>query len=240
MRSAGPTADVGGPTAGRLVEVDEAQDVDVEKFDRDFRPMAASTDAPVVYYGTPWGPRSLLEQAKAAHRTAERAGGPRRHFRYDGDRIAQHVPAYGRYVEAERQRLGERHPLFRTQYLLEVVDDADRLLDGAALAQLEGGHDRLRGPRGGERYVAGLDLAGPPGAGGAGGDRDWTVLTLARVPLPPARSSASILFVAIWMMSLAAPCAGMFTATRSAAARAWKFDDRISGMRRFRPDIVSA
>ena len=193
--SAEPTANVVGHTADLLLEVDEAQDVDVEKFDRDFRPMAASTDAPVVYYGTPWGPRSLLEQAKAAHRTAERAGGPQRHFRYDSERIAQHVPAYGRYVEAERQRLGERHPLFRTQYLLEVVNDADRLLDGAALAQLEGGHDRLRTPRAGERYVAGLDLAGPPGPGGDARDRDWTVLTIARVSLPDEANGAPLIEV---------------------------------------------
>ena len=132
--SAGPGANVIGHTADLLLEVDEAQDVEPEKFDRDFRPMAASTNAPVVLYGTPWGPRSLLQQAKAAHLDAERRDGRRRHFRFDWERVAAHVPDYGRYVEAERTRLGERHPLFRTQYLLEVVDESDRLLDGAALA----------------------------------------------------------------------------------------------------------
>ena len=166
--------------------MDEAQDVLAEKFDRDFRPMAASTNAPVVFYGTPWGPRSLLEQAKATHRAAERRDGRRRHFRYDWERVVAHVPQYGRYVEAERARLGEQHPLFRTQYLLEVVDDSDRLLDAAALAQLGGDHERLRTPRAGERYVAGLDLAGPAPAGsestgGSGRDRDWTVLTIIAV-----------------------------------------------------------
>ncbi|MEZ4501764.1 MAG: hypothetical protein R3C39_03995 [Dehalococcoidia bacterium] len=174
-------ANVVGHTADLLLEVDEAQDVEVDKFDRDFRPMAASTDAPVAYYGTPWAANSLLEQAKATHRTAERAGGPRRHFRFDWEEVAQHVPAYRRYVEGERERLGERHPLFRTQYLLEVVNDTDRLLDAAALAQLEGHHARLRAPVEGERYVAGLDLGGPARASSAGRDHDWTVLTIARV-----------------------------------------------------------
>ena len=192
--SAEPTANVVGHTADLLLEVDEAQDVATEKFDRDFRPMAASTDAPVIYYGTPWAPDSLLEQAKAAHRAAERAGGPRRHFRFDWEHVAAHVPAYGRYVEAERQRLGERHPLFRTQYLLEVVNAADRLFDAPALAQLNGHHARLREPLAGERhvgerYVAGLDLAGAPrlegGARHPRPDADWTVLTIARVtPVP--------------------------------------------------------
>ena len=179
--SAEPSANVVGHTADVLLEVDEAQDVDVETFDRAFRPMAASTDAPVVFYGTPWGPRSLLEQAKATHLAAEARDGRRRHFRYDWERVAAHVPAYERYVEGERERLGERHPLFRTQYLLEVVSEADRLFDAAALAQLDGTHERLRAPRPGERYVAGLDLGGAARGDGAPEDHDATVLTIARV-----------------------------------------------------------
>ena len=180
--SAEPSAHVLGHTADLLLEVDEAQEVQPEKFDRDFRPMAASANAPVVYYGTPWGARSLLAQAQAAHLEAERADGRRRHFRYDWEQVAEHNPAYGRYVEQERERLGERHPLFRTQYLLEVLHDENRLLDGAALAQIEGRHPRLHAPKPGERYVAGLDPAGPTlELGATARDRDWTVLTVARV-----------------------------------------------------------
>jgi len=40
--SAAPGASIVGATASLLLEVDEAQDVDNEKFDRDFRPMAAT------------------------------------------------------------------------------------------------------------------------------------------------------------------------------------------------------
>jgi len=178
--SAEPGANVVGHTADRLLEVDEAQDVAIEKFDRDFRPMAASTNAPVAYYGTPWGSNSLLEQAKAEHRVAERAGGPRRHFRFDWEAVAACVPGYRAYVEGERERLGEHNPLFRTQYLLEVLHEADRLFDAATLAQLQGDHARLHSPVAGERYVAGLDLAGPE-RGASHRDRDWTVLTIARV-----------------------------------------------------------
>ena len=189
--SAEPTANVVGHTADLLLEVDEAQDVRVGKFERDFRPMAASTNAPVVFYGTPWGAGTLLEQAKARHLEAERAGAPRAHFRFDWEQVAAHVPAYGDYVASERARLGERHPLFRTQYLLETLEDQDRLFDRAALAQLEGEHHRLAGAQPGERYVAGLDLAGPdlpaevgtlPAAEATPSrDRDWTVLTIVRV-----------------------------------------------------------
>ncbi len=174
-------ANVVGHTADLLLEVDEAQDVDPEKFDRDFRPMAAASDAPVVYYGTPWGSRSLLAQARAHHVALERRGGGQRHFRVDWEQVAGSHPPYRRYVEAERDRLGERHPLFRTQYLLEEVADAGRLFDAATLAQIEGDHDRLSAPRDGDRYVAGLDLAGPALDGRARPERDWTVLTIARV-----------------------------------------------------------
>ncbi|MCK9487552.1 MAG: hypothetical protein M0R73_12790 [Dehalococcoidia bacterium] len=192
--SAEPGANVVGHTASILLEVDEAQDVSPEKFDRDFRPMAASTDAPVVYSGTPWNAGSLLARARAEHLEAERRDGRRRCFRYDWAAVAEHVPQYARYVQGERARLGERHPLFRTQYLLEEVDEAGRLFDAATLAQMQGKHPRQRAPRQGQRYVAGLDLGGPELAAAAGrgtADRDWTVLTIARMRFRDGRSAAA-------------------------------------------------
>lgn len=62
--SAEPAANVAGLTAHHLLEVDEAQDVDVEKFWKEFWPMGASTNVTTVLYGTPWSQDSLLEQAK--------------------------------------------------------------------------------------------------------------------------------------------------------------------------------
>jgi hypothetical protein len=50
--SADPDSNVVGATASLLLEIDEAQDVTHEKFDRDFRPMAATTNATTVMYGT--------------------------------------------------------------------------------------------------------------------------------------------------------------------------------------------
>jgi hypothetical protein len=41
--SADPDSNVVGATASLLLEIDEAQDIDPEKFDRDFRPMAATS-----------------------------------------------------------------------------------------------------------------------------------------------------------------------------------------------------
>jgi hypothetical protein len=190
--SASPEANVVGHTARLLLEVDEAQDVSEEKFDRDFRPMASISDATTVYYGTAWNDTTLLERAKQRHLELERKDGIRRHFEYDWQHVARAHPAYGKYVEAERQRLGEHHPLFRTQYLLKPIAGGGRLFTPAQLAQLQGRHPRQPDPRDGEAYVAGLDLGGGAlidegetnGAAPSPGAHDATVLTIARATYP--------------------------------------------------------
>jgi hypothetical protein len=158
--SAEPESNVVGHTASLLLEVDEAQDVDAEKFDRDFRPMAATTNATTVYYGTAWDDTTLLERAKQANLETERRDGARRHFAYDWQTVARYVPAYGDYVEGERRRLGDTHPIYLTQYCLKPVSGAGRLLSHTQRALLSGTHSRLSQPEAGEVYVAGLDLAG--------------------------------------------------------------------------------
>ncbi|HEV8574849.1 MAG TPA: hypothetical protein VGR43_09090, partial [Dehalococcoidia bacterium] len=193
--SAEPSANVVGHTAGLLLEVDEAQDVDGEKFDREFRPMAAPAGATTVYYGTPWDDSTLLERAVQTNLELERRDGIRRHFTADWTAVAEFNPQYARYVEGERARLGENHPLFLTQYALKTVSGGGRLFSGAQRAQLQGRHERQSGPRAGEVYVAGLDLGGQEwegggnekwemGNGGSGRGHDATVLTIARAGMP--------------------------------------------------------
>ena len=186
--SAEPGSNVVGHTAHLLLEVDEAQDVDAEKFDKEFRPMAAATGATTVLYGTAWDDRTLLERTKQANLEAERRDGLRRHFEYDWQRIARHNLTYARFVESERQRLGESHPLFLTQYCLQPISGGGRLFARGQLAQLQGGHARQSQPLPGETYVAGLDVAGEDLTDLTNPHRDATVLTIARVLHPP-RSS---------------------------------------------------
>ncbi|MBI2872963.1 MAG: hypothetical protein HYY00_07245 [Chloroflexi bacterium] len=158
--SAEPTANVVGATAHHLLEVDEAQDVEKEKFYKEFRPMGASSNVTTVLYGTPWRQDALLEEMKQANLELERRDGVKRHFSFDWQEVARLNPLYGQYVEQERQRLGEDHPLFRTQYLLETVNGGGGLLSATQRAQLQGHHPRLLSPRAGQVYVAGIDLAG--------------------------------------------------------------------------------
>lgn len=179
--SAEPGANVVGHTADLLLEVDEAQDVDPDKFDREFRPMAAPSGATTVYYGTPWDDSTLLARAMQHNLELERKDGVQRHFQADWIEVGAYNPAYARFVEAERQRLGENHPLFLTQYALQPVAGAGRLFTAVQRAQLQGRHARQHTPCEGETYVAGLDIGGQAN----GGANDATVLTIARVNEAP-------------------------------------------------------
>ena len=178
--SAEPSANVVGATADVLLEVDEAQDVDAEKFSREFRPMAASANATTVLYGTPWDGHSLLEETARENLEMERRDGVQRHFRSEWQAVAACNPSYREYVEGERARLGDEHPLFRTQYRLLPLADGGGMFSAAQRAQLQGDHARQRAPRRGASCVAAIDVGGEPwgSSGTANPDRDSTVLTI--------------------------------------------------------------
>jgi hypothetical protein len=158
--SAEPHSSVVGHTADLLLEIDESQDVSPEKYTKDFRPMGAATNATTVHYGTTWDDATLLEEVKQTNLELERKDGIRRHFRYDWEEVAKYNPAYRAYVEAERERLGENHPLFLTQYRLLPVQGGGGFLNAQQRAQLQGVHPRRHVREPGKTYIAGIDLAG--------------------------------------------------------------------------------
>jgi len=158
--SAGESANVVGNTAHILLEVDESQDVSKEKYGKEFRPMGAATNVTTVHYGTTWDDSTLLEEVKQLNLELERNDGIRRHFRFDWQEVARHNPDYQRFVEGERARLGEDHPLFQTQYCLKPIHGGGGFLGKGQTAQMQGTHSRLRRPEGRGIYVAGVDLAG--------------------------------------------------------------------------------
>ena len=140
--SAGPGAQVVGHTADLLLEVDEAQDVDPEKYAKDFRPMGATGNVTTVLYGTPWDDSTLLAETVARNLAMEARDGLRRHFTYDWRTVAGIVPAYGRFVEASRARLGEDHPIFQTQYDLRSIAGRTGMFSSTQRALLQGTHPR--------------------------------------------------------------------------------------------------
>ena len=179
--SAEAASNVVGHTADLLLEIDEAQDVSPDKFDKEFAPMAAARAATTVFYGTAWDDAGLLERMKQAHLAQERRDGIRRHFEYDWQVVARNNADYARYVSDQRDALGEEHPLFQTQYCLRALPGAGRLLGPTQLTLLRGAHPRLEAPAAGETYVGGLDVAGEASQVSRAAGHDATVLTIARV-----------------------------------------------------------
>jgi hypothetical protein len=158
--SADESASVVGHTADILLEIDESQDVAKDKYTKEFRPMVSASNATTVHYGTTWDDTTLLEEIKQTNLELEKKDGIRRHFRYDWREIARYNTNYKSFVESERQRLGEDHPLFRTQYALLPIRGGGGFLTNQQIAQLRGEHSRLSQPEAGKVYIAGIDFAG--------------------------------------------------------------------------------
>ncbi len=190
--SASHESNVMGATAELLLELDEAQDIDCEKFNRDFRPMAAVRNATTVLYGTAWSDHTLLAQQRAANLLEEAQTGSRAHFEYDWRSVAAFNPAYRVFVEKEIARLGKEHLIIQTQYNLRSLEGAGYLFNALQRTLLQGTHSWQEQP--GEEdacYVASMDIGGeqrvdlsraPNEFARVGrGKRDSTVLSIGRV-----------------------------------------------------------
>src|SRR3990172_4078658 len=112
--SAEPKASVVGATASLLLEADEAQDIRPAKWDKDFEPMRAATNATTVLWGTAWTTSTLLYQAMQAAKRLQARDGLRRVFQYAADVVSAYVPAYAAHVRDRIERLGRNHPLIKT------------------------------------------------------------------------------------------------------------------------------
>ncbi len=183
--SADESSNVVGNTAHLLLEVDEAQDVSKDKYNKEFKPMGATTNCTSVLYGVAWDEHTLLEEVKQTNLELEKRDGVKRHFRYDWEEVAKYNPDYQKYVEGERARLGENHPLFLTQYRLLPLHGGGGFLSGQQRAQLQGEHSRLHHAEAGKTYVAGIDIAGEAetieDVLAPNPRRDATVVTIAEV-----------------------------------------------------------
>jgi hypothetical protein len=199
--SGSPTTNVVGATASTLLQCDEAQDVLVSKWDKDFSPMAASTNATRVFWGTAWTSHSLLARERRAAEEAERQDGKRRVFVIDANEVAQEVPAYGDFVRQQVAKLGRNHPMVKTQFFGEEIDAEGGMFPAARLALMAGEHQELGAPVAGRIYAALIDVAGQDegqatnawlGAGSGAGleetrlenpGRDSTAMTIVEVDL---------------------------------------------------------
>lgn len=187
--SGAPEANIVGATAGTLLEVDEAQDVSIAKFDKDIAPMAASTNATRVFWGTAWTSRTLLARELRAARKAEAADGIRRAFVLTAREVAAEVEAYGHFVAEQTARLGRDHPLVKTQFYSEEIDAEGGMFPPARRDVMRGRHSCQAAPKPGCLYAILLDVAGEDESAATGSAnlvnrrRDSTALTIVEVDL---------------------------------------------------------
>lgn len=158
--SGGPTANVVGATANLLLSCDEAQDVQIAKWDKDFAPMAASTNATRVFWGTAWTSRTLLARELRAAKKAEKEDGIKRVFVIDANDVSEEVPAYGKFVAEQIRKLGRNHPLVKTQFFSEEIDAEGGMFPPERRALMQGNHPRRIEPEEGKIYAFCIDVAG--------------------------------------------------------------------------------
>ncbi|MGB9639990.1 MAG: hypothetical protein ACPL4H_03710 [Anaerolineales bacterium] len=158
--SGAPTSNVVGATANVLLECDEAQDILVEKWERDFAPMAASTNATRVFYGTAWTADTLLGRVWRLAQQAEEEDGIQRVYLLTADEVAQEVPAYGRYVAEQVLRFGRHHPMVRSQYYSEEIAGNGGMFTSERLQLMRGSHLAQTKPQQDGVYAFCLDVGG--------------------------------------------------------------------------------
>jgi hypothetical protein len=187
-----PQAHIVGATASTLLEVDEAQDVLISKYDKEIAPMAASTNATRVFWGTAWTSQTLLaRELRSAYRLQEQDG-VRRVFKIDGDEVSRAVPSYDAFLREQVQRMGRYHPIIRTQFFSEEIDEEAGMFNGDRQRSMRGDHPRQDAPLPGRISAFLVDVGGEIGlrhemVDGASQvesrDHDSTALTVVEVDL---------------------------------------------------------
>jgi hypothetical protein len=188
--SGSPEANIVGATASTLLQVDEAQDISLEKYDKEIAPMAASTNATRVFWGTAWTEDTLLAREFHLAQLVEKQDGIQRAFLLNADQVASEVPAYGRFVQRQIEQLGRDHPMVRTQYFSELLENGGRLFHEGRLALLRGEHLSQHSPQPGMMHAFCLDVAGEDQGLAQSGqlanpNRDFSALTILSITSLP-------------------------------------------------------
>jgi hypothetical protein len=158
--SAAISSHVVGATANVLLEADEAQDINIAKWDKEIAPMAASTNATRVLWGTAWTNKTLLAREAALCKELEKQDGFRRVFRVTADEVSQEVHAYKLFIQGELSKFGRNHPIIKTQYYCEAIDDVAGMFTSARIALMSGQHPAQFAPQAGKIYAMTIDVAG--------------------------------------------------------------------------------
>jgi hypothetical protein len=158
--SADAAANVVGAVASLLLVANEAQDIEPSIFDKRFVPMTASTNATRVIVGTTWTSKTLLARELRNARELEKQDHIRRVFLYTADDVRKINPDYGRFVDAEVKKLGRQHPLVKTQYFCEEIDELAGMFNAGRRALMLGDQPAQAEPIPGHIYAISIDVGG--------------------------------------------------------------------------------
>ena len=155
--SSGDNANVVGATASECLDMDEAHKVTKAKFDEDFAPFTANTNAGTLLWGVASDGLDTIEWYR--QRNIEQ-GTPELNLYYPCDMwMDVHAP-YRKHVESRVNALGWDHPIIKTQYRLISVSAEGRFMNDKQIRGLfDSDHEREHSPRYGKRYEALIDIA---------------------------------------------------------------------------------
>lgn len=153
--SGGATSNVVGATASILLSVDEAHKIDGGKFEDDFMPFTASTNAPAVLWGVAADKLDLLHEYRSLNE------GTSRLLCFPWHVWAELSEPYAQHCASRKKKLGESHPTWLTQYCLVPCEAAGSYLkEHHRQALFSGDFPRLSGPRSGMAYAILIDIGG--------------------------------------------------------------------------------
>lgn len=166
--SINPSANVASQTAYTLLEGDEAQDIDADKWERDAQPMGSFNNATTVLWGVAWTKDSFIYKGELmAHDMEDRLEKelgyrPKLVFKITAnDVIASGNMNYKKAFENQVARLGIDHIAIQTQYLLNAVDAIGRFFSAEAIARMYAGNYEMKvEPEKGHTYIWAVDVAG--------------------------------------------------------------------------------
>lgn len=118
MQTAHPRAIIEGRTY-HIIIVDECQGADEKMVNKSIGPMGASTNATMVFTGTPTYEKGVFYKAiQTNKRSATRRGQRTDHFEADWKAAAKANPNYGKFVKKEMLRIGIDSDEFKLSYRL--------------------------------------------------------------------------------------------------------------------------
>ena len=122
-QTAHPRATIEGRTY-HVILIDECQGADERVVNKSIGPMGASTNATMVFTGTPSYEKGVFyKQIQQNKRQATRRGARQNHFEADWKEVSRWNENYSKFVKKELLRIGEDSDEFRLSYRLHWLLD---------------------------------------------------------------------------------------------------------------------